>query len=343
VVKITGATTSSPTSSVFVAPNSGGLNFPSGLSWGPDGNFYVVDLGATSFQGNVLQYAPDGSFLKVVTPTDPTNPGDLLFQFPSDMVFDGQGHFLTANLGPAHPPNLAGSINQYNTDGTFDQVLVNSGEFPNTGSGTSGISPSEMAIAPTPIQIPLAVRGVVVNGDNAALDGAQRSMVDSIVYKFNQPVTAGANAFSIALHPDVTVDGQSGQTVGTLPTLNWSTPDGGITWVVTFSGNGVVGNSIADGVYDITLNHTAVTGSSGQALAADQTDTVYRLFGDLQGNGTVNAADTRQLSKAFGTTSGSAGYLAALDYDANGAINAIDSSQFKKRFGTVYSGFTPTI
>jgi hypothetical protein len=146
VVKITGATTTTPTSSTFVAPGNGGLNFPAGLTWGPDGNFYVVDLGATSFQGNVLQYNSDGSFSQVFTPTDPTAPGNLLFQFPSDALFDAQGHLLTANLGPAYPPTLAGSINQYNGDGSFNQALVTSSEFPDMGTGTSGISPSQLAL-----------------------------------------------------------------------------------------------------------------------------------------------------------------------------------------------------
>jgi hypothetical protein len=153
VVKITGATTLTPTSSTFVAPGSGGLNFPAGLTWGPDGLFYVVDLGATSFQGNVLQYNNDGSFSQVFTPTDPADPGNLLFQFPSDALFDSQGNLLTANLGPAYPPNLAGSINQYNSDGSFNQVLVASSQFPDLGTGTSGISPSQLALissAPAP-------------------------------------------------------------------------------------------------------------------------------------------------------------------------------------------------
>jgi hypothetical protein len=146
VVRITRATTATPTSSTFVAPGSGGLNFPAGLTWGPDGQFYVVDLGATSFQGNILQYNNDGSFSQVFTPTDPADPGNLLFQFPSDALFDAQGHLLTANLGPAYPPNLAGSINEYNGDGSFSQVLVDSSQFPDMGTGTSGISPSQLAL-----------------------------------------------------------------------------------------------------------------------------------------------------------------------------------------------------
>jgi hypothetical protein len=33
---------------------------------------------------------------------------------------------------------------------------------------------------------------------------------------------------------------------GIVPTVAYASPDGGFTWVVTFSGSGVVGNSIAN-------------------------------------------------------------------------------------------------
>jgi hypothetical protein len=182
-----------------------------------------------------------------------------------------------------------------------------------------------------------------VNGGSAALAGAQRSMVDSIAYTFNHPVTLGANAVSIALHQNVTVNGTGGQAVGTLPTLAWSSADGGVTWVVTFSGNGVVGGSIADGVYDLTLNHAAITDAQGQALAADRVDTFYRLYGDSNGDGTVNNADTFQLRKTFGAGTGDAAFLAYLDATGDGTVNNADVFQYRRRFGTTFSGFTTTI
>jgi hypothetical protein len=146
VIKISGATTATPTTATFITPGSGGLNFPAGLTFGPDGKLYVVDLGATTMQGNVLQYNADGSFSRVFTPTGLTDPGSLAFQFPSDALFDAQGHLVTANLGPAYPPTLAGSIYQYNSDGTFNQALVTSSQFPDMGTGTSGISPAQLAL-----------------------------------------------------------------------------------------------------------------------------------------------------------------------------------------------------
>jgi hypothetical protein len=187
------------------------------------------------------------------------------------------------------------------------------------------------------------VASAVVNGGSAALVGAQRSMVDSIAYTFNHPVTLAAGAFTIALHPNVTVNGATGQTAGTLPALGWSSPDGGTTWVVSFSGAGVVNGSIADGVYDLTLSAAAVTDALGQNLASDRVDTFYRLYGDTNGDGTVNNADTFRLRSTFGLSAGAAGYLAYLDATGDGAVNNADVFQFRKRFGTTYTGFNATL
>src|SRR5262249_18430817 len=100
------------------------------------------DLGATSFAGNVLRYNADGSFDEVFT--QPTST--LMLQFPSDALFDPQGHLLTANLGPAHPPNLQGSIDQFASDGTFIQTLVSSSLFPTPGPKQPGIPTSQLVL-----------------------------------------------------------------------------------------------------------------------------------------------------------------------------------------------------
>jgi hypothetical protein len=177
----------------------------------------------------------------------------------------------------------------------------------------------------------------------SALAGPQRSMVDSLAYTFDHPVTVGSGGFTIALHPGVAVNGGTPGTVGTVPTLSWSSPDGGLTWVVTFGGSSVVNNSIADGVYDITLDAADVTDAAGQALAMNRVDTFYRLYGDTQGHLTVNNSDTFQAKKTFLLSAGQAGYLAYLDYNGDGTVNNTDTFQLKKRFLTNYGGFTPTL
>ena len=53
------------------------------------------------------------------------------------------------------------------------------------------------------------------------------------------------------------------------------------------------------------------------------TDTFYRLFGDINGDGVVNAADNFQLKTALTT------YNSAFDYNGDGVVNAADNFQFK--------------
>ena len=140
-----------------------------------------------------------------------------------------------------------------------------------------------------PALISTTVNGanVTIAGQSVSLAGTQRSMVDNIVFQFNEPVTLDPGAFTIALHAGVSVNGGAAGTVGTLPTLSWTSPDGGLTWVVTFSGAGVVGGSIADGDYDITVVSTAVH-ANGQTMTSNVTNTFFRLFGDTNGDGQVS-------------------------------------------------------
>jgi hypothetical protein len=184
---------------------------------------------------------------------------------------------------------------------------------------------------------PVTVTSVVVNANIAALAGAQRSMVDSIVYTFSEAVTIATTGtdqnpgIAIAVH---------GAEQGTVPTLNWSSPDGGVTWIVTFSGSSVVGNSIANGVYDITLNPTAITSVAhpSASFTPRGTDTFYRLYGDYNGDKVVNATDNLHFKSAITT------YNPIFDYDNNGAVNATDNLHFKASISFVFNAdFTTTI
>ena len=197
--------------------------------------------------------------------------------------------------------------------------------------------------SPASLTVPVVVNSVVINGDNSALAGVQRSMVNSIAYTFSEPVTlAATNAFTIAVH--------SGQT-GTAPTLNWSavSPDGNgasAEWVVSFSGAGVTpGGSIADGVYDVTLNTAAVTSEANPTtgVTGRPTDTFYRLFGDAQGTRGVNSSDYNAFESTYALKSTDPGYLAYFADDGTGKIDSADYNAFEANYGTRLSGFTPTI
>ncbi len=134
--------------------------------------------------------------------------------------------------------------------------------------------------------------------------------------------------------------------VGELPTVSYSSPDGGLTWIVTYTGTGVAGGSIASGVYNLTLNPSAVTFlNSGATLALNNrgTDTFFREYGDITGDGVVNNSDNLQFKKTYLDSTGSTTYLAALDYNGDGTVNNTDNLQFKKNYLVSLSGFSATI
>jgi regulation of enolase protein 1 (concanavalin A-like superfamily) len=203
-------------------------------------------------------------------------------------------------------------------------------------AGDTNNAPSTSTILSQVVYAPVSVTSVVVNGDNVALAGAQRSMVDSIVYTFSEAVTIGGNAFAIAVH--------TGEQ-GTVPTLTWTAinPDasGASTqWEVTFSGASVIGNSIANGVYDITLNVSTVSSEAHPTAAVTPraTDTFYRLYGDYNGDQVVNAIDNLHFKSAITT------YNPIFDYDDNGAVNAADNLHFKASISFSFNAvFTATI
>ncbi|HEX4591073.1 MAG TPA: dockerin type I domain-containing protein, partial [Gemmataceae bacterium] len=57
-----------------------------------------------------------------------------------------------------------------------------------------------------------------------------------------------------------------------------------------------------------------------------------RLFGDVNGDGVVDASDLGLLRSAYNSSAGSPVYLSYLDADGSGSIDAQDLGQFRSRF-----------
>ncbi len=170
----------------------------------------------------------------------------------------------------------------------------------------------------------------------AALAGVQRSMVHSIVYNFTEPVTLTAAAFTITA-----IQNSPGSTVGVVPTVNVAAVPFTNEWVVTFTDptkGSVIGNSIANGAYTIAINPAFVTAvSGGQNLSAGETDTFYRLYGDVTGAESVTSVDGSAFNAVWGNRAYAAGYVAALDYNDDGKYTNIDANAFNRAFNIRYS------
>jgi hypothetical protein len=237
---------------------------------------------------------------------------------------DPAGRALTAMVvdGPAHGVlNLQG-------DGSF--VYTPDPGFQGTDvfhyKASDGTSESDVAAVTLTVLPAPQVTGVIYNDGSA-----QRSMVKQITVDFNEPVTLEPGA--------IEVDAQGGAAVG----LNLATTvvDGKTVAVVTFNGPGIIGGSVADGEYTLTVHHDLVIDGAGQALDGeghgalngDYVDAFFRLFGDLQGDGTVDNMDYFGLRSAYGKSAGDAGYNPALDYDSSGVIDMTDLNEFAGRRG----------
>jgi hypothetical protein len=232
----------------------------------------------------------------------------------------------------------------FDNNGTPDLIVATADNYENLFSPTP-VTTSSAGLLLNATPPPPKVLGVQVNDGSA-----QRSQVRSIQVTFSGPVTfSGGNASAAAafqlthltdnnlvgLTANVTTN-VSGQTVVTL-TFSGSEIDSAT------AGN-AAGASLADGMYRLTVLSSKVS-AGGEALngGADYvspTDTaggtgldLYRLFGDINGDGVVNAYDFGQFRLAYGSNSSNPAYLALFDADGSGAINAFDYGQFRLRYG----------
>jgi hypothetical protein len=179
---------------------------------------------------------------------------------------------------------------------------------------------SDLAVAVNAAAAAPAVEGVSVN------DAApQRSMVTRVAVTFTTAVTPAAGAFTLTRRGD-------GGAVG----LTAANPSGdGRTWVLTFSGAGVTGGSLADGVYDLLVKAALVADGSGRTMAGgDYAMALHRLFGDGDGDRDVDSVDSLRFKQAQGSALGDAAYRAWFDFDADGDVDSVDSLRFKQRQGS---------
>jgi Bacterial Ig-like domain (group 3)/Beta-propeller repeat/Dockerin type I domain len=290
---------------------------------------------------------------------------------PVGPIAQGDPVTFTADISDANPGDV-GAVSFYFDYGQPDQFQIGGAVNVVGGSATSdattalplgsdtitaiysggdGFDGSQGTLTIQVTPAPPRIAAVVINQDISALynaagqpfAGAQRSMVNDIVYTFSEPVSI----LSPADDPSVfTIAVASGWT-GTAPTLSWASVagSGDTQWAVSFSGDSVTGGSIANGAYTITVTDpgsiTAETDGQALSLATSgiggATQSFYRLFGDINGDEFVNASDNAKFKQ--GLTS----YNAAFDYNQDGFVNAFDNAQFKADLTLNFSGFTPTI
>ena len=163
-----------------------------------------------------------------------------------------------------------------------------------------------------------AVTSVIVQ------DGqTQRSMVRSLSVTFDQAVTLGTDA--------ITVIDESGTPVQ----IAVANPSGDqATYVVTFPAPALIGESLADGHYRMTIVAENVHNLGGLALAEDHVTDFYRLFGDVDGDRDVDRCDYIQIRGTLNKSEGQAGFRSEYDYDGSGTVDAPDVAEIRSRLNT---------
>ena len=75
--------------------------------------------------------------------------------------------------------------------------------------------------------------------------------------------------------------------------------------------------------------HYGIAGDGRKYLTSE-----YRLFGDNDGDGDVDAVDFLAFRNTFGFSSGDPGYNPAFSWDGDSDVDAHDFLEFRSRFGT---------
>ena len=126
----------------FVAPGTGGLTAPNGLTFGPDKNLYASSSGSDE----VLRFnGTTGAFMNVFVSAGSGNLGE-----PGFLAWGPDGKLYvrsdTSDIDPTR--NLEDHILRYNADGSFDRVFAVGGPPPGDPSGLTLTDPNGFVFGP---------------------------------------------------------------------------------------------------------------------------------------------------------------------------------------------------
>jgi hypothetical protein len=174
---------------------------------------------------------------------------------------------------------------------------------------------------------PARVESMVVNDGSA-----QRSMVTSLTVAFDRLVTVDPGAFELR------------QQGGSLVELSVGTPivNGRTVAAIAFAAPDIVGGSLADGNYTLSIRSDLVHDAFGRSLdgdangaaGGDHTDAFFRLYGDSDGDRDVDLRDLVRFLGTLGRQEGDPRYAWYSDVNSDGRVDVIDVIAFARRLGS---------
>jgi hypothetical protein len=192
--------------------------------------------------------------------------------------------------------------------------------FPRVVAGLADIGAFEVQGAPT-------IASTQINDGSA-----QRSRVTSLTVTFDTAVTfagAVANAFTLIRNGGMPVSFTASAAL-----VNGVT----VVSLTSFTGAGTQFGSLADGRYTLTALASQIS-ANGQQMASNYTfgeaQGLFRFFGDINGDRSVDIGDFGLFSSTFGLSSTQTGFIGAFDFNGDGVIDIADFGQFSIRIFTV--------
>jgi hypothetical protein len=154
----------------------------------------------------------------------------------------------------------------------------------------------------------------------------------SLTVTFDGPVTIDAGAFELSRQDGSLVDLK----------VSTSVVDGQTVAVLTFSGADIIGGSLADGNYALTVRGDLVHDRFGRSLdgdgdgtaGGDASESLFRLYGDSDGDRDVDLHDLGRFLSTLGRDASSSKYLSYFDVNGDDRIGVVDLIAIARRFGT---------
>ncbi|HTK76010.1 MAG TPA: choice-of-anchor Q domain-containing protein [Gemmataceae bacterium] len=307
----------------------------------------TLTITSSIISGNSNPVAPD-----LTQPTNPRNGNPGTVNLTNSAVGSASGFTPSAASANNLPTGAALNLGPLANNGgpTFTHALlagsaaIDKGAIPagvtlttdQRGTGFPRLVGPAVDIGAYEVQAtgsPASVQSATVNAGQA--NTTQRSQVTSITVTFSTTVTFNGPPQTNAFQLTRTGPGTPNGNVTLAVDLTGSTATQTVA-KLTFSGALTEGSattpSLIDGNYTLTV---LSSGISVGLTGGNFTTNLSRLFGDIDGNKTVNGTDLNAFRAAFGTASTDANYVSFLDFDGNGAINGTDLTAFRNRFGVI--------
>lgn len=327
---------------VAVDAKAGAFSFKSGsrvLSNQNNGGIVVHDNGTSqlnlTFDGATgVEYGSlaDGSWIFTVSASQVADAQDASVMMEADYVHNHFRRFF----GDYDGNGVVNNDDQDQFGNTFGLSSSSPGflsEFDynndNAVDGTDFIAFSNRFGQALDSPIPHLIEALVNNSFVPDL-GKTVSRLTSIQIKFDRAVNFEAGAFSLTNGTHVLSSSNGG---GILVAGNGSN-----LLTLTFTGNtGVEYGSLADGSWTLgVVAAKIISAESSIPLLFNVTLWDFRrLFGDYDGNGTVDLNDMGYFGNTFGLSAGAAGFISQFDYNNDNTVDGTDFIAFSNQFGQV--------